>query len=416
MLKKKFINKNTFTIFVCWLVYTCSYIGKLGFNANIALIESEFGVTHAESGAVGTAFFLSYGAGQVINGIFCKKYNAGYTIFFSLLISAVCNLLITVVGNFALIKWIWLCNGAALSVLWSLLIRVLSETLDERYSSQAVVVMGTTVAAGTFAVYGLSALFVRFFVYKIIFYVAAVLLPLIACIWFFSYRSFASVKHVNTVITENTERKGRKADFAFISTIIILAFFAITTNFEKDGITVWIPAILKETYDMPDYTSILLTLCLPVVSLFGTMVAVFFNKYIKNYVILSGLFFAITVPALIINVLFMRNSVVVMLFSLSVIALFSSGINNVITSMAPLRYKYRANAGLLAGVLNGCCYIGSTLSSYGLGAVADNYGWNAVFYLLIFCSGLCCLISLINLIFNLRKTRGQKSDNVAGDR
>ena len=35
-------------IILCWLVYTCSYIGKLGYNANITQIETLFGVTHAE--------------------------------------------------------------------------------------------------------------------------------------------------------------------------------------------------------------------------------------------------------------------------------------------------------------------------------------------------------------------------------
>ena len=57
---------------------------------------------------------------------------------------------------------------------------------------------------------------------------------------------------------------------------------------------------------------------------------------------------------------------------LSVISLFTSGTNNIITSMLPLYYKDKANAGLLAGVLNGCCYVGSTLSSYGLGMIYDN--------------------------------------------
>ena len=79
------------------------------------------------------------------------------------------------------------------------------------------------------------------------------------------------------------------------------------------------------------------------------------------------------------------------------------GTNNVITSMAPLYYKGKASAGLLAGVLNGCCYIGSTLSSYGLGAVADGYGWNAVFYLLIACSSACVIISAIKTVIRKPK-------------
>ena len=109
--KNKFINKNTLAIFVCWIVYTCSYIGKLGYNANITQIESEFGITHAESGSVGTIFFFAYGAGQIINGIFCKKYNLKYTVFFSLLISSVCNFVLPFLNKFAYFKYIWLITA-----------------------------------------------------------------------------------------------------------------------------------------------------------------------------------------------------------------------------------------------------------------------------------------------------------------
>lgn len=188
---RKLLNKNIWAIVVCWLIYTCSYLGKLGYNANIILIEREFGITHAESGSVGTAFFFAYGAGQIINGLLCKKYNIKYTIFFSLIISAACNFMLAVIKDFAWLKVIWLFNGAALSFLWSLLIRFLSETLEDQYTSKAVVVMGTTVAVGTFAVYGLSALFAAVFVYKAIFYLAAILLPTIAVIWFLSYKSIS---------------------------------------------------------------------------------------------------------------------------------------------------------------------------------------------------------------------------------
>lgn len=405
--KKKVINRNVLAIIICWLVYTCSYLGKLGYNANLVLIEGEFGVSHAESGTVGTAFFFAYGAGQIVNGLLCKKYNVKYTIFFALVASAACNFLITVIKDFGWLKIIWLFNGAALSFLWSLLIRFLSEVLDKEYTSKAVVVMGTTVATGTFAVYGLSALFVSLSVYKTIFYVAAALLPLIAVIWFFSYKGMLAPsgsetgeeeKEVNAPIGEK-----EKADFGFVTLILILAIFAVVTNLEKDGINVWVPTILKELYDMPDYLSILLTLCLPLVSIFGTAVAVFFNKYIKDFVLLCGLFFLATTGALALTLAFIGTSAAVMLVCLSLISLFMSGTNNVITSMAPLYYKDKASAGLLAGVLNGCCYIGSTLSSYGLGAVADGYGWNAVFYLLIACSAACVIISAVKTVIRKQK-------------
>lgn len=157
---------------------------------------------------------------------------------------------------------------------------------------------------------------------------------------------------------------------------------------------------MKELYATPDYLSILLTLFLPLIAVFGTVVAVYFNKYIKNFVSLCGLFFLVTTLALVVNVLFLKSSAAVMLICLSIISLFTSGTNNIITSMLPIYYKDKANAGLLAGVLNGCCYVGSTLSSYGLGLIADNYGWEVVFYVLIACAAICCVIALIARFIN----------------
>ena len=51
--------------------------------------------------------------------------------------------------------------------------------------------------------------------------------------------------------------------------------------------------------------------------------------------------------------------------------------------MMPLRLKDRVNSGRMAGLLNGFCYLGSTVTSYGLGAIADGFGWASVFYVLL---------------------------------
>ena len=46
---------------------------------------------------------------------------------------------------------------------------------------------------------------------------------------------------------------------------------------------------------------------------------------------------------------------------------------------------------MLAGVLNGFCYLGSTLSSYGLGVIADAKGWEAVFLTLL----VLCVVTVV---------------------
>jgi OPA family glycerol-3-phosphate transporter-like MFS transporter len=247
--------------------------------------------------------------------------------------------------------------------------------------STAILVMGTTVATGTFLVYGLSALFVAFGSFKSIFFVAGSLVPIIAIIWLFAY-PFLTQKSAeaetedgeNTTeqLSEQAKTQGWKG---LLGAIILFAVFAVVDNLVKDGLTMWVPTILKETYGLPDYVSILLTLLLPVLAIFGTAVTVELHKKIKNFVWICALLFLVS-AALIGAVLgfLPTGALVVTIACFALVSCLMSGVNNVLTSMAPLYWKDKINSGALAGVLNGFCYLGSTISSYGLGAVADAGG------------------------------------------
>jgi OPA family glycerol-3-phosphate transporter-like MFS transporter len=82
-----------------------------------------------------------------------------------------------------------------------------------------------------------------------------------------------------------------------------------------------------------------------------------------------------------------------------------SSSNSTVTSIFPLQMKGKLNSGLIAGVLNGFCYVGSTISSYGLGLVADAWGWETVFYLLL---GVAVAVVVIVLVYNVIKACKKK--------
>ena len=389
---KKALGNSTLLIVLCWIVYTCSYLGKLGYNANIAQIEEVYAISHSTAGMVSTFFFFAYGVGQIINGVFCKKYNIRFVVFGSLLVSAFMNLLVGMSKNFIFIKYYWLVNGAVLSVLWPLLVRLLSETLDKKDIARAVVVMGTTVATGTFFTYGLSSLFVAWASYVVMFIVAGGLVSTIALVWFFAYPNLVGQKDAPVENNVPIVMKKEKGTNIFCFSIGVLAFFAIVVNLVKDGLTTWVPLILKETYALPDYLSILLTMVLPILAIFGTSVAVTLHKKVKDFVLLSAiLFFMSAILIGFVIVCLPTGWVIVTLGSFGIISCLMAGVNNIITSMAPLYWKDRINSGLLAGVLNGFCYLGSTLSSYVLGTLADLRGWTAVFWLLF----VLCIVAII---------------------
>ena len=406
-------------IWLCWLAYTCSYIGKVNYAANINQVMDYYSVDHASAGLVSTFLFFSYGVGQFLNGFLCKKYNLKWMIFGSLMVSGMVNLAVAITPSFEIVKYLWLINGLALSVLWPCVIRLLSESLPKRYMAKATVIIGTTVAVGTFAIYALSALYASFSAFKLAFITAAVFMPLVAIIWIFSVSGCA--KNAKTLCKEieqdtPTEQASAKVEsgkavksLLYVS-IVVMAVYAIATNLIKDGLTTWIPSILKENYKMDDSFSIILSLSLPLVAVFGNFFAVALHKKIPNFVYQCA--FTFFVAGVIIGVVIGGLSLdqfVITLIGFAAVCFLVSSTNSLITSIFPLFMKDKLNSGMMAGVLNGCCYIGSTAASYGLGLVADKFGWSAVFYLLLAACVLVCVIaaiySFVEIILKRNKRR-----------
>lgn len=387
-------SRATLLIFLSWLVYTISYLGKVNYSANITQIIDFYGVTKTQAGIVQTFFFFSYGVGQVLNGILCKKYNIKWMIFISLSVSAVINLVIAVSTDFSIIKWLWLINGFTLSVLWPTIVRQLSEALPKKVLGISSVVMGTTVAIGTLIIYGLSSIYAVLDKFKFSFYTAGVAVIIVALIWLILYdkavalaknekdqEEHTEISKVDDQIDKEQEKGQRKILF---TSIYVLCFFAIGVNLIKDGLTTWVPSILKEEFFMSDSLSILLTLFLPILAVFGNACALKMHKIFPDYVNQCAVSFGII--AIFIGVIIGSLSLEIvscMLIGLVVVNFLASSLNNLITSIFPLFMRGKVNSGLFAGVLNGFCYVGSAISSYGLGAIADNFGWTAVFITLI---------------------------------
>lgn len=389
-------DKTKWLIFLCWLVYTVSYLGKVNYSANITQIMAFYHVSKSEAGMAPTFFFFAYGIGQVVNGLFCKRYPIKWMVFLSLMSSSLINLTIAVSNHFAIIKWLWLLNGLVLSVLWPTIIRFLSESLPKAYLAKSSIVMGTTVASGTLIIYLLSSIYAIFNHFKLAFYTASFTVMPVAVIWLILYDRVGSTKETGddqgTVVpaeepTKESANRCRKQATLLYLAVGVLCFFAVGVNLIKDGLTTWVPSILKEEFRMTDSLSIFLTLLLPIVAMFGNLFAVMLHKKISDYVTQSSVCFAaigLFIGGILLGLSF--KMAVAVLAGLVIVCFLASSLNSLVTSVFPVFMREKVNSGKIAGILNGFCYLGSTISSYGLGSIAEHWGWSRVFYVLI---GVC---------------------------
>lgn len=358
-----------------------------------------YGVSHADAGLVSTMFFFAYGAGQIINGILCRKYNARFIITFSLLVSAAINLAVFFLPSFFTLKYLWLLNGFSLSFLWAVLSTVLSRCLSDENLKKAVVIMSISTPAGTFLAYLLGALFTKVNFFNLSFLVGAAVLFAIGALWFFSYGKLTSGKTYGKS-GEIADKNGETATAEVLHTdenysaekrnamitLVFLGVFAVINNLVKDGLSTWMPSVLKEKYELSESGSIALSLALPFLSVFGAFVATRVNDKTKNFVFTSVIFFAVSALLMPIIIWGDLGGFVLPLCVFALIALLMTAVNSVVTTMAPMYMRNFFFSGTLAGALNGCCYLGSTISSYGLGKIADDLSWNAVFIIIFaFC-------------------------------
>ena len=388
-------NENKI-IFICWLAYTAAYIGRLNFNASIVAIISDLGVTKADAGLVSSCFFFAYGAGQLINGILSKRYNAKIMIFLSLILSSLFNLLMPLSNDISIMKYIWLGNGIVQSVLWSTLIKTLSDFLSDKKLPKAILAMSTTVAAGTFLAYGVSSVSVRNGSWQTVFYIASAVVFISAFVWLFLY----GPSKKPTIINSEDKTAKVKMSKPVILSLFLAAFAGVANGFIKDGMTTWVPSVLYEEFNVSQSFSILLTLFLPLVSMLGAAIAKKVHEKIYSHAAMNLLFYfisAILCAGILISLKI--NSIIAIMLCFVGVACGMSMINNVITSMFALDNRKVLNAGFAAGLLNTFCYVGSTVTSYTLGAVSQSFGWNAVFSIMLcvcIAAGVICFVGFLS--------------------
>lgn len=388
-------KKENKIIFICWLAYTAAYVGRLNFNASIVAIISDLGVTKAEAGLVSSFFFFAYGAGQLVNGILSKKYNAKIMIFLSLICSAVFNLLMPLSNDISIMKFIWLGNGVVQSVLWSTLIKTLSDYVSDKKLPKAILAMSTTVAIGTLVAYGISSVSVKFGNWQTVFYIASVVLTVSAIIWLTLFGK--APEKIAQIETANNEKI--KMGKPVLLALFLAAFAGVANGFIKDGINTWVPSVLYEEFGVSQSFSILLTLFLPMVSTMGAAIAKKVHEKIPSHAGMNLIFYvfsALLCGGILLSLKIHSISAIMVCFIC--VACGMSMINNVITSMFALDYRRLLNAGFAAGLLNTFCYIGSTTTSYTLGAVAQSSGWNAVFIIMLAVCIVAAAVCLAGII------------------
>ena len=258
--------------------------------------------------------------------------------------------------------------------------------------------------SNTFAAYGLAALFSALKVsWTCIFYVASAVVGVVAVLWFVGMSTINKSEKDNKA-ENKTNTKKLSLTPAFVMGVAVILVSAVTNGFIKDGVTTWVPSILKEEFGVPSSLSIIVTLLLPVLSIFGASLVKVLHKKQKNENALNGIFYLATMVlvGLIILTLNLKSAPLTLVL-FGGIACLMAAVNNVITSVVPLYSRDKIDSGLSAGLLNTFCYVGSTLATSLLGKIADTKGWNDVFVCILIFTVVSFIVCSVSVVLKRKK-------------
>ncbi len=412
----KLLNKRySQVIWLCFLAYMISYIGKLGYTANIQNFIENYNTTKLVAGYASSAFFFCYGAGQFINALICERVDSIKIVSLSLFISSFFSLALFFLKNMIVIAVLWGVNGLIMSTLWCNIVKITAQIKDEKYLKKSITALAMTVAVGTFFTYGLSSLLTLLGVWKVFFIISFVIV-LVGSIVFliFVTRAVKDIERLYVPNKENIEKdklinddNGKKSLFNFLSFAIIpVLIILLGCNIVKDGVQTWMPTFLTENYDLPTYFSILITLILPLVGIFSATVAKSSMYKIRNEYLVALIIFSACAIMLGLFLWLGGLSVIIAIVVFAILSFLMHAANGVYTSVVPIFYKSQIKSGQAAGIMNGFAYVGSTLSSFMLGGVVDSFGWGGFIYVLLGFAGIAIISAILGylLMKNKRKT------------
>ncbi|MDY4186556.1 MAG: MFS transporter [Candidatus Borkfalkiaceae bacterium] len=403
-------KRNTYLILLCWLVYVSTYLGKYSYNANINQIEPFFNVNHDQSGLVSSLFFFSYGAGQIVHGLFSKRYNARCLIPFALLISAAINIIVRFLSVFYPVKYLWLLNGFTLSLIWPLIVKTMAQNIESENFDKALMIIGTTTPVGLTISYGLSSLFIKIGNFRAIFTVGFFVLIIAAALWFFISPKLAlglCGKSKQGFSSEVAEKQVQSSDGVLTAKnlvfyISVLAVLSAIGSIIREGIGVWFPSILIEGFGFDESVSVILSLLLPLLGILGNTLGIWFNKKVKDYILFGIIFMAAATVTIFAGYIGFTQKIVAMLIIGSALtSCILYGFANIMTGKVPMCIPNKKNSGVMAGVMNGSAYVGSTITSYGLGVIADKNGFDGALLSLVL-TGVCSVI-VFSVVFAIYK-------------
>lgn len=383
---------------VCYLSYTAIYIARMNLSIASVDLTTEGVLTASRIGVLGTVFAVIYAAGRLLNGHIGDKLHPSVHIIVGLLLTAVCNVVLTALPPYAVFVLLWGVNAFGQSMLWGAILRVVAEVYPERKAKKVSSYMVTSVAFGNVIGILVNTVIVKNCGLRYAFLIPGVIVA--ACFVFalifitrvsVAKTSECEKSHVLTFKEVFAERQVRRICLpVFIHGII------------KDNVSFWMTLFYASEYGIDLSEIAVFIVFIPLVGLLGRLIFPVLYKVMKeneHYVSVAA--YAICFVACVILVLL--KSMAVSAVCLGLVYASLSIVNTAALSIFPLRFSKRGGIATISGIMDLFAYLGYGAGSLVFGYVIEPFGFTPIF-------AAWAALSVIALVLTVPLAKNEKKE------
>ncbi len=367
------------------LSYAAGYVAKTVLSGIMPLIV-EVGVFSKKNlGAMGSAFMLAYGFGQLVNGIIGDILNPKRLILAGLIGGGLVTFFFPYIKYAYLAIFLWGLCGFFCSTLWGPLSKIVAENTETRIARILMLFLTAASISGSMLAYVICAVVAN---WKTAFFISGVIMIVISFLWyliitFLEKKNQISYKTKRDKMLEGQKGLGINARYLVNHAIIPVTISIMLNSIIRNAASFWIPTYIKEAFEVKASFSSAIIIVLPIVNLVGTIISYKMLPLFKdNEHTLSACLFGFS------SIMFMLILVLGEVMYVAITAMFlasaaMSGVCNLLFSVYVLRFSKTGRTSGIAGSLDFAAYMMASLANTLIGFWVDKFGW--AFVILTWC-------------------------------
>jgi len=358
----------------CFMAYTACYAGRGILSAMLPQILQQTKFTKEGLGLVGSAFFFSYGFGQLVNGLLGDFISPKYMVATGLFLAGSLISLFPAVQTTALQAVLWGMCGLCCSMLWGPLSKLIAENTEEKVGRLLMTLLTVASLLGTMATFLLAAIISTGYNWSLAFHLTGAFLILTALGW---YVFLAFLEERDLIKTE--ERKVNQAGFFASSPgFLLMTAVSLLNGVLRNAVVFWLPTYLVETFRISTTKAAAVSTVLPFVNLSGTFSALALLRKVgdKEERVLT-VFFGAAACLFWLTFSLGGSYLLATLAAIFLASAAMTGACNMIFSVYCLRFASTGRVSAIAGFMDFTGYAAAAAANLFFTGLIASRGWNA---------------------------------------